>query len=238
MEATNYVFQRSEKKYILNQFQLEQVKRILENRFKVDHYGVHTICNIYYDTDQYDIIRRSIEKPIYKEKFRLRSYGIPSENDNVFLEIKKKYNGIVYKRRENMTLYHAMQYLEKQEKPSEMSQILKEIDYFISYYQPKPKVYIAYDRIAFGGLQDNNLRITFDQKIRYRFQDLYLQNGDYGEQLLPEGYCLMEIKIQDAFPVWLTRALNELSIFPISFSKYGTIYKNEHMKSAIGGTIC
>ena len=238
MEATNYVFQRYEKKYILNQLQLEQVKHILENKFVVDRYGVHTICNIYYDTDQYDIIRRSIEKPIYKEKFRLRSYGIPSENDNIFLEIKKKYKGIVYKRRENMNLYYAMQYLEKQEKPLEMSQILKEIDYFLYYYQPKPKVYIAYDRIAFGGLQENNLRITFDQNIRYRFHDLHLQNGDYGEQLLPEGYCLMEIKIHNAFPLWLTRALNELSIFPSSFSKYGTIYKNEQMKRVIGGELC
>lgn len=238
MAAINYVFQRYEKKYLLDQDQYEKVKQIFQGKLEVDEYGLHNICNIYYDTDQYDLIRRSIDKPVYKEKFRLRCYGVPSDHDMVYLEIKKKYEDVVYKRRVGMTLLQAMNYLERGEKPDETSQILREIDYFFSYYQPKPKVYIAYDRTALYGLQDNRVRVTFDQNIRYRFNDLYLQNGDYGDRLLPDDIYLMEIKVQGAFPLWLTKALNKISIYPISYSKYGAIYKNELMKSTIGGPIC
>ena len=133
---------------------------------KMDNYGEHTICNLYFDTDDYELIYSSIEKPVYKEKLRLRSYGVPEKNSKVFLELKKKYQGIVYKRRVEMTFQEAINYLSQGIHPDCDSQILKEIDYFKNFYHPVPKVIIAYDRIAYAGIEDKELRITFDKNTR------------------------------------------------------------------------
>lgn len=220
-----YVFKRVEKKYILNQEQYDKLLEIIEQHMNLDQFGMHTICNLYLDTDDYRIIRKSIEKPVYKEKIRLRSYGIPGEDSSVFLELKKKYKGVVYKRRVKMTLEEAEQYLEKGEYPDNQKQVMKEIDYFMKFYgKPIPKVYIAYDRMAYFTEDDENFRITFDSNIRSRMNDLYLEAGDGGERLLPEEKHLMEVKAVDAFPRWLINAMDELKIYPSSFSKYGTIY--------------
>jgi SPX domain protein involved in polyphosphate accumulation len=167
-----------EKKYLLTKEQYNQLLNRIEPFMLRDKYGLHTICNIYYDTDNYDLIRISSERPIYKEKLRLRSYGIPSEEDTVFLEIKKKYKGTVYKRRISLRLKDAVNYLEHGIKPCCDNQILHEIDYFIDYYKPSGKVFIAYDRTAFYGREDASIRITFDQNIRSRTYDLDLSKGD------------------------------------------------------------
>lgn len=223
--ADNFTFKRYEKKYLLNREQYERLQECLKPYIQLDQYGLHTICNIYYDTDQFDLIRTSIEKPPYKEKLRLRSYGIPQEGGKVFLEIKKKWKGVVYKRRIAMTLEEAENYLEKGKALPEDGQIEREIDYFVKFYHPKPKMYIAYDREAYFGKEDNALRITFDQNIRSREEDLQLELGDAGKLLLDSEYRLMEIKVSGAFPMWLAHILSELEIYPTSFSKYGNIYK-------------
>ncbi len=220
------VFKRYEKKYLLNEAQYESLTAVINEHMKVDKYGKHTICNIYFDTPDFYLIRRSIDKPVYKEKLRLRSYGIPTKDSKVFVELKKKYKGIVYKRRITMPLKDAYRYL-TQGITTDTSQIKKEIDYFMSYYHPIPKMYIAYDRIAYYCESDPNFRITFDSDIRYRDDDLYLENGDHGDYLLEKGYHLMELKIAGAIPLWLTHAMTELQIYPTSFSKYGNIYKKQ-----------
>ena len=222
---SNNVFERFEKKYMLTRQTYNLFLEAIEPYMCADSYGQHTIGNIYYDTDTYELIRQSIEKPKYKEKLRLRSYGIPNEESTVYLEIKKKYKGIVYKRRIDLTLAEAEAYLNRGIRPQKDSQILREIDYFISFYKPKPKVYLAYDRVAYFGREDSSVRITFDHNIRSREYDLSLSKGDRGELLLEDYKYLMEIKVAGAMPMWLSKILADLEIYPASFSKYGSVYK-------------
>lgn len=227
MSKIQAVFKRVEKKYMVEKDTFPILMERLLEHMNVDQYGIHTICNIYYDTDQYDLIRASLEKPVYKEKFRVRSYGVPNASDNVFLEIKKKYKGVVYKRRMVMDLEASKKFLREGVPPEEESQIQNEIQYFMKYYEPEPKVFIAYDRMALFGKEDKELRITFDTNIRSRDYDLELESGDHGELLLERGEHLMEIKIAGAMPLWLSSLLTELSIYPASFSKYGNVYKKK-----------
>lgn len=219
------VFRRYEKKYILSEQQHKALIQQLDDFMTMDNYGLHTICNVYFDTDSYELIRSSIEKPLYKEKIRLRSYGIPKSSDTVFIEIKKKFDGVVYKRRTQLSLDEALRYLVQGKQTSASGQILGEIDWFMKRYTPVPKVFIAYDRLALFGNEDANLRITFDQNIRFRECLLDPSKGSWGNPLLEPGKVLMEIKIPGAMPLWLSQILAELDIFPISFSKYGNCYK-------------
>lgn len=220
-------FKRVEKKYLLSREQYVALTTRLSAYMHPDAYGKHTISNLYFDTEDDLLIRRSIEKPVYKEKLRLRSYGIPDLDSKVFLEIKKKYDGIVYKRRIEMKLWEAKAYIDKKEMPERQGQILSEIDYVLHYYEGLyPKVYLAYDRVAWAGNEDDSLRVTFDENIRSRWYDVALELGDYGEKLLDDDMILMEIKVPGAFPMWMARMLDQLQIYPTSFSKYGSVYKN------------
>lgn len=225
MEKSNEIFKRIEKKYILSQEAYKVFRKKIDAHMKVDEYGLSTICNVYYDTEQSELIRRSLEKPVYKEKLRIRSYGVPGELDRTYVEIKKKYDGIVYKRRIELPMYETRNYVNHGIRPTKQSQIQKEIDYFLTFYKPVPKRYIAYDRIAMYGLEDASIRITFDFKVREREYDLDLTKGDYGREILPKGQVLMEIKVAGAYPIWLCSALSAFSIYPTSFSKYGMAYQ-------------
>lgn len=220
------VFRRVEKKYLLSTEQYCALMEKITPFIVPDKYARYTICNIYYDTDHFDLIRRSVEKPEYKEKLRLRSYGVPNGEDKAFIEIKKKYKGVVYKRRVKCALREAEQYLRTGQKPENAGQILNEIDYFMKFYHPVPKLYLAYDREAYFAADNPELRITFDRNIRSRETELNLSAGDSGNYLLKEGQYLMEIKAAYAFPLWLVKTLSELEIYPVSFSKYGKIYTN------------
>lgn len=219
------VFERHEKKYRLTTEQYLLLLEKLSEYTKGDRYGRHTICSLYFDTDDYLLIRRSIEKPKYKEKFRLRSYGMPTPNSTVFLELKKKLDGVTYKRRIPLTLAEAERYLKDGQAPEKTGQILEEIDWFIKRYKTSPKVLLFYERIALYGIEDESLRITFDSDIRFRTKDLDFIHDDSGIPLLNDGERIMEIKIAGAFPIWLSRLLAELNIYPTSFSKYGIAYR-------------
>lgn len=219
-------FKRYEVKYLLSEKKYRLLRQCLQDKLVVDKFGKITICNIYLDTPDHRLIRSSLEKPIYKEKLRLRSYGTPTEGDMVFVELKKKYKGIVYKRREKMELAEAHRYLTENKPPERTSQIMKEIDWFIkSYPGLLPAMYISYNRIAMNGIEDPQLRVTFDSNILWREEDLELSSGVWGNPLLEEGQRLMEIKIPGAMPLWLSHILDELEIFPVSFSKYGRGYQ-------------
>ena len=225
MQESSQVFQRIEKKYLLDG---EQYRRFLEGmapHMELDRYGLHTIGNIYFDTEEDALIRTSLAKPPYKEKMRLRGYGIPGDGDLVFLELKKKWEGIVYKRRVAMTPEEAERYVTEGIWPLPEKQMRKEMDYFMKYYRPRPKVYLAYDRMAYFGKEDGELRLTVDQRIRSRERALDLRAGDEGELLFEEERYLMEIKVPEAYPLWLAHLLSELEIYPVSFSKYGMYYK-------------
>ncbi|MDD3430345.1 MAG: polyphosphate polymerase domain-containing protein [Oscillospiraceae bacterium] len=217
------VFKRIEKKYLLDKTQYQTLNDSLQKYMQADSYGKHTICNIYYDTPDYQLIRASLDKPVYKEKLRLRSYGIPTADSTVFIELKKKFKGIVYKRRVPLTLSHATHYLSGG-KLSQSCQILQEIDWFMKFYNPQPAAFIGYDRIALFGTENPDLRVTFDTAIRWRDTSLNLSAGDSGRLLLPKDVYLMEIKIPGAMPIWMSHMLDEMEIFPSSFSKYGYCY--------------
>lgn len=238
------VFKRVEKKYLLSEYQYKELRKKLEEYVRVDKYGKTTITNIYFDTPDMLLIRRSLEKPVYKEKLRLRTYGVPGAETPAFIELKKKYKGVVYKRRIDMPYEDAVKYLYKGVHPEKTTQITKEIDYFLKFYRGiAPAMYISYDRIATYGIEDPNLRITFDGNITWRTQELELSKGVWGSKLLNEGERLMEIKIGGAMPLWLVKILDELEIYPTSFSKYGNAYKvlmgaGMETERKIGGNNC
>lgn len=236
MDKIVNVFARHEIKYILTDDQRREVLRGIKNHMIPDPHGMSTIRNIYYDTPSYRLIRRSLDKPRYKEKIRLRSYGQPTADSIVFLELKKKYDGVVHKRRVELKEKDAEAYMageigleELKERIAEVSnpQIAKEIDYFKNFYKYlKPMVYLCYDRCAYFSEEDESLRITFDKNIRWRMTEVKLTEDEGGEALLPEGTSLMEIKTATALPIWLVDVLSKVGARPASFSKYGNAYRS------------
>lgn len=232
-------FKRVEKKYLLNKEQYKALIFQIADYMEMDKFGKHKICNIYYDTKTDELIRRSIEKPVYKEKLRLRSYGIPKEDSKVYIELKKKYKGIVYKRRQEMSYKQAIQLLNGGKTNLEKSQIINEIEWFMKLYEPFPKAYIAYDRIAFSGKENRDLRLTIDSDVICRNIVLDLNKGVWGKSLLGKEEYLMEIKITGAMPLWLAGILSENNIYQTSFSKYGKWYmENINQVEYKGGVIC
>ena len=227
-EIIQNCFKRYEKKFLLTKAQYEAVKAGIEGHMEPDAHANYTICNLYYDTDDWQLIRESIEKPAYKEKLRVRSYGTAKEMDNVFVEIKKKYDGVVYKRRIVLPAREAVLYL-KSGLLTKPSQISREINWLRNRLPLKHKVFIGYDREAYAGIkgiENPELRVTFDTNLRYREDRLDLRKGDDGYPLLDSGKILMEIKIPGAAPLWLARLLSENDIHMTSFSKYGTYYQS------------
>lgn len=224
--AYQTVFKRYELKYLITE---EQKARILEEmapHMESDEFGRTTIRNIYFDTDNFRLVRHSIGKPAYKEKLRIRSYSQADPDSTVFVELKKKYNQVVYKRRVSMTEAEAMAWVCREHHCSMDSQILEEIDYFLEYYDTlRPVVFLSYEREAFCAKEEADFRITFDDTILCRQYDFSLGSEVYGTPLLPEGMVLMEIKCSGGIPLWLTRVLTEEHIYKSSFSKYGTAYQ-------------
>ena len=218
------IFRRMEKKYQISEAACASLMQTIGQHLTPDSHGHSTICNLYLDTPDFRLIRQSMDARVYKEKLRLRSYGTPESGDRIFVEIKKKYKGIVYKRRESMTAEQAMRYLETGEKPFD-SQILREIDYALAFYgHPQPAAAVCYERDAFYSREDSALRITFDRHVRYRTCLLSLSAGDSGKEILPDGRVLMEIKTGGAVPLWLADALDSGHLAPAKYSKYGSAY--------------
>jgi SPX domain protein involved in polyphosphate accumulation len=222
-----YKFKRHEQKYIVEEQKYIILEKELKIRCKPDQFANTTICSIYFDTPDYYLIRRSLEKPVYKEKLRLRSYGQFSKEEHVFVELKKKYKGVVCKQRIDISVDEASEYLSEGKRPSEQNQVIKEIDRLYNLYgQLKPKMWISSHRTAWQGIgEDTALRITFDRDILWRENQLNLEEGIWGEPIFVHGERIMEIKSPQALPFWLARLLSELEIYPTSFSKYGTAYK-------------
>ena len=228
-------FKRKEIKFLLDMDQFNGLMKIIDRYMEPDEYCVggreYGIYNIYYDTDDSFLIRESLSKPYYKEKLRVRSYFSPAKDtDKVFIEIKKKIGGIVTKRRVSMTKREADIYMKTGIRPVTKkyidSQVLDEIDVFKQNYDIKPAQYISYQRMAFFGKDDKDFRLTFDRNITDRRVDLSLGRESYGRQIIGPNQRLMEIKITDSMPMWLSKALSELRIYKTSFSKYGKAYKN------------
>ena len=227
------VFNRYENKYLLSEKTFAKMERQISGYMELDEYNrrheVYSIANIYYDTADNHLIRTSLAKPKYKEKLRLRSYGVPEAGSKVYIEIKKKVAGLVNKRRSAMMLDEALAFLGTGEMPLLQEymnpQVLREIAYMLERYALRPALCLSYDRRAWFGIDRNDLRISFDANIQSRRDDLSLRSGLYGQRLLPEGVWLMEIKSHTSIPIWLSALLSEYEIYPQSFSKYGAEYK-------------
>lgn len=225
-------FKRYEDKFLLSAEQFEALTGRLRGHMEYDAFcrdGTYSILNLYFDSPDHEVIRRSVSKPYYKEKLRLRSYGVPENGEHpVFLELKRKIGGIVSKRRAELTYGEAMRYLESGEKPPDLGytgrQVLNEIDYFIVCNHVKPMCFLSYERIAMVGAEDSGFRITLDKNILARRDNLPLTEGCFGRPLIPSGKWLMEIKFSEAIPLDFAKLLSELKIYSRSFSKIGTEY--------------
>lgn len=219
------VFCRREIKFLITDEQRQLLEAEMVRHMEPDLYAHSSIRNIYYDTPDFRLIRRSLEHPVYKEKIRLRCYG--SDEQEVFLEMKKKFDGIVYKRRMVLPEKEAEDFMAGQGSLPD-TQIGRELTYFWDFYQNlRPQVFLRYERDSWRGLEDPSLRITLDNEIFYRSVHLHLHEGSDGEAILEPGYSLMEVKAENTIPLWLTELLSRLRINKTSFSKYGRAYERE-----------
>ena len=229
------VFQRREIKYLITKEQKAWLLSQMAAYITDDTYGRNTICNLYYDTPSYLLIRRSLEGTAFKEKLRLRSYGAAKSGSETFIELKRKCQSLVYKRRMGLPEAEAMAYLAGK-RTGTNTQISQEIDYFLGHYQSlHPTVFLSYDREAFYGIDTPDFRITFDENILWRNQALSLCDGIYGAPILASNQVLMELKIPDAIPLWFSALLAEKRIYKTSFSKYGMAYQAMQTKLYTGG---
>ena len=226
------VMQRYELKYLLSAEQTARMEDGLLGHMQLDQYGRTSIASLYYDTPDYRLIRSSLEKPPFKEKLRLRSYGLATDETPVYLELKRKAYGIVYKRRVQTTLPLVRQFFSGNADICGGGQINREITYFRDFYTHlAPACLIIYDREAYFE-PDGDLRLTIDHAPRFRVQQLNLSSSMDGELLLPPGHTILEIKVQRALPLWLSALLTENGIYKSSFSKYGEAYKRQIMVGA------
>lgn len=226
--AFQTVFKRYELKYMLTLEQKERILTAMSPYMQLDRYGRTTIRNIYFDTDNYRLIRRSIEKPAYKEKLRIRSYSQATADSTVFVELKKKYEKVVYKRRLPLSEQDAMAWVLREKACPLDTQISREIDYFINFYGIlKPAVFLSYEREAYYDKSGGDFRVTFDDNILSRRTDISLCSSVYGDPILPEGQVLMELKCSGGIPLWMVEVLSREQIYKTSFSKYGTAYTTQ-----------
>lgn len=229
------IFDRIEKKYLVTSKQKSAILKSIKEHMTKDKYHKSSIYNIYFDTDNYDLIIQSIDHPIFKEKFRARSY---EGYDKVFLEIKTKIKGeddnIGYKRRILITLDNyddfinnnisAVELASRKEETESDLQIAKEIDYFKEYFNLKPKILLYYNRESY--VDDDGLRVTFDSNLKYRDKNLkFIKNSRDKAYFKNQKNIIMEIKTQGIIPLWLVRTLSAEHIYPERFSKIGKIYE-------------
>ncbi len=225
VQTVNYRFERIEKKFRMTAEQYRMLLPVLEAQLQHDDFGTSTICSIYYDTPDYTLIRRSIERPLFKEKLRLRSYGIPGNDDMVFVEIKRKLNGIGYKRRISVPFGEAKKLLRGEAIGCGDPQIGSELLAFIDRYHPQPAVYLTYRRYAMTAKDDPEFRVTIDRDLKYRISEVEYPSEEGMMPVMEDGsLVLMEIKALGAIPLWLTDEMSRLKIFQAPFSKIGTCY--------------
>ncbi len=219
-------FKRYEIKYLLTDEQRDRLRILMDHHMVPDEWGPSTVCNVYYDTPTHVLVRRSAEHPDYKEKVRVRSYGVAKPGDPVFVELKKKYDGVVYKRRCAMDADRVPTFLAGHDRPT--TQIERELDFTCKRYGGLvPSFFIAYDREAFYATDDHEFRMTFDTRVRSRTTNLRLDATDEAEQFLEDGLNLLEVKAGGAVPLWLVEFFSGEGIYKTRFSKVGMAWERE-----------
>ena len=222
-------FKRHEIKYLITINQYINLMNYLSDKVEKDVFYKSAIYNVYYDTDNFELIRKSIEKPIYKENLRIRSYDKPTLDSSVYVELKKKYDHIVYKKREKIAYKYVLNnsFFECVE-----TQIYKEIKYFNGFYDGlTPKMFLLYEREAYYFKTDKQIRITFDTNIKYHTENVNLLPSISDIKLLPNNLVSMELKVPFSISYDLAKYLSSEEIFKTPFSKYGTAYKQIHKLS-------
>ena len=233
-----HTFERREKKMLIDNSSVNDFVNDILEYMTPDEYNVggepYMISNIYFDDDGDNVIRHSVSKPPFKEKLRIRSYGVPDKDTKVYIEIKRKLKGVGTKRRAKLLLWQLNEYLETGKHPEGISyideQVLREVDYYRATYNVYPKVYISYMRNAYFGKDNKKLRLTLDRDITVRRYDLDLSLGSYGDKLLPDGKSLLEVKFEGAVPFWFARIMSKYSLSFLPYSKYGNEFKQTQMK--------
>lgn len=224
------VMKRYELKYLLDAEKTAYLKEQLQGHMRIDQFGLSSIASLYFDTPDYRLVRASMGRPMFKEKIRLRSYGLATDESPVYLELKRKACGVVYKRRVQSTIPLVQKFFDEDVDICAGGQINQEIKTFRDYYRSLvPSCLIIYDRTAYDE-PDGDLRLTIDSNPRYRVQDLSLKKSMEGTSLLPDGWTILEVKVQDAMPLWLADILSKGKIYKGSFSKYGEAYRQQLMK--------
>ena len=217
-------FKRVEDKYFITAEQMQEIIEECSERMKEDFYFKYRVHSIYYDSINSDLIIRSLLKPEYKMKLRLRCYGEATGHSPVFFETKKKYGNIVYKRRFELDEQEAYDYVDYGIMHHVKNNTADEIDYMMKYYNLKPVVRISYDRQCYSAVKEADVRITFDSNVKYELNPESLKE-EGNEKELPLG-IIMEVKAMDRYPMWLVKILSEKKLYKQSSSKYGMIYAN------------
>jgi hypothetical protein len=217
-------FKRYEQKYLLQQDQYHNFLNLMGDAFQSDKYGPSTIYTVYYDTPDHRIIGKAFTKAVFREKLRLRSYGIPGPGINVYVEIKKKYNGIIYKRRFPVDFENLKDLYTLPSPPSAEEGLFDEFRFFYQRYSLAPVFFLSYNRVALESKSDKRLRLTFDTNIRWRSDNFDFTHGNSGYPLLKADECLMELKTVEPIPLYVSNCLTKNKIFPASFSKSKLAY--------------
>jgi len=228
------IFRRHEEKYLVTEEKSAALRGMVAQHMAPDRFGEYLVQNVYYDTDDWSVVRASIEKPLYKEKLRLRCYGTPRREGLAYLELKKKWKGTVYKRRVALPLAALSEGSLQGLLSQDPSQISHELAFYLASHKVHGKAYIAYTRAAFTGAGDDGLRVTFDTDLRFRLDRLDFRCPGDGLPLLPQGTLLMEVKTEKGIPLWLAHGLSAGKVFPTRFSKYGTCYTDYILKQTRG----
>lgn len=229
------VFTRHELKFLIDRHTYGKIYKALMPYLVVDQHankqGYYTVSNIYYDTKDDLFHYEKMKGQDFRQKLRLRTYGHSDLDSESYLEIKKKHKGLVNKRRTALRLRDAYRFLEVDEidnndlidnTNASNIQILKEVAFLKKFYTLEPKVALCYERQAFQGKEDNELRITFDDNLRKRHHNLRLELGSEGASYVSRDIFVLEIKVNDTIPLWLARILSQFSCSVQSFSKYST----------------
>ncbi len=225
MSVAEESFARVETKYMLTVAQERQIEDALAQQgFRWMDFGDPTVQSLYYDTPDYQLIRASLDRPVYKEKLRLRAYGKPERVTMSFIEIKKKYRGVVYKRRVSQPLAAAFAELNSGRVGAEGGQVGQEAEWMVRRYGLQPKAVITYDRDAWFSDRWPDVRITFDRNLSFRQSDFSLASQASNTALTLPTQRLMEIKTGGSYPFWLSRLLQAVHAERIHFSKYGLAY--------------
>ena len=237
--GTQMMFRRYELKYMLTRSQRDALIRAMQGHMALDPFGRSTIRSVYLDTDDYRLIRRSIEKPVYKEKLRVRSYQKAGADDTVFVELKKKLEKVVYKRRLALPHRAAMDALESGAPLPAQGQIAREIARFRAFYGEtlRPAMLLSYEREAYFPTDGADFRLTLDENILWRTKLIDLGADAFGQPLLGPDEVLMELKTPGGIPLWMVRFLSENAIRRRSYSKYGNAYLELMRQNTNGGIL-